>query len=218
MTDTFFEWRAEYETGIRLIDSDHKQLFDLAKALNEEARAPQADRDIAPLIDRLVAYVDAHFAREERIMAKSGFPQFDAHVAEHRRATEVIHAIREIYRRAPSDLNVKKVAMFFRDWLAHHIMGNDQRYVPYVRGEKPGIKFQSQARDAPRPWVDFVSVTVDVPADREAALRKCARLLSHVGPDTERLEACLADLADGPSPGRLAFVAKAFTRSSDGDG
>lgn len=213
-TSDFFEWRPEFETGIRIIDGDHKQLFDLAKALNDQAALKQPAPDLAPLIDRLVTYVDEHFAREERIMAGGGFPGFDAHVEEHRRATEVIYAIRDVYRADPSDLNVAKVAAFFRDWLKHHIMGNDQQYVPYVKGEKPGVNIAIPTNSNPKPWVNFVTVEIQVPAEKESQLRQCARILSHVGDATERLDALLAELPGAPSPGRLAYVARTFRKTN----
>lgn len=211
MSQDFFEWLPEYETGIRVIDGDHRHLFELARALDDFAAAGTTGPLLGQTIDRLITYVDEHFAREERIMAASGFPEFDAHLVEHRRATDVIYAIRDLYHEAPDDLDVKKVATFFRDWLKHHILDSDRRYVPYVRGEKPG----AAAVPRPAPLADHVPKLVDVhlqvPADKEAALRKCAQLLSRAGDATNRLEHLLGELAAHPAQSQA--VARAFRRS-----
>lgn len=213
MSQDFFRWLPEYETGIRVIDGDHRHLFELARTLDDFAAAGTAGPDLGQLIDRLVAYVDEHFAREERIMAAGGFPDFDKHLVEHRRATEVIYAIRDLYAHEPDDLDVKKVAAFFRDWLKRHILDSDQRYVPYVKGEKPGVRLAPRPgpEAAPEQALKLIDLHLQVPADKEAVLRACARLLSRPGEAAARLEKAVAELSAQPAPS--AAVARAFRRT-----
>ncbi|PIW28988.1 MAG: hypothetical protein COW30_06125 [Rhodospirillales bacterium CG15_BIG_FIL_POST_REV_8_21_14_020_66_15] len=214
MSQDFFEWLPEYETGIRVIDNDHRGLFELARILDDFAASGERGEELGQLIDRLIRYADEHFAREERFMAAAGFPHFDEHTAEHRRATEVIYGIRDVYLSVPDDLDIEKVAVFFRDWLKHHILDSDKQYVPFVRGEIAGTgprprpvatSFQPEA---------FVEVRARVPENKEEILRKCAQVLNRADDGCDRLEALIREISTDPGPEHLAFVARAFRRSN----
>lgn len=129
-------WSDAFKTGIRVIDNDHKMLFEITEALVESANREEAPEALGDIIACLVDYADGHFRREEAFMAKCRFPDLHAHWLEHQRATEHIHEIRDLYRSDPDQVDTAELAAFFTSWLIHHIQDSDQRYVPYVRGEK----------------------------------------------------------------------------------
>lgn len=214
MSSESFAWLPEYECGIRVIDADHHQLFDLVAELNERAAGGTADDDLSGVIERLIHYVNEHFAREERIMAAAGFPEFDSHILDHHYATDVIYAVRDLYRHDRDSLDLEKVAKFFRDWLREHILGNDRQYIPYVRGEKKGVQPQTPTREpvAAGRFTDFASLTLHVPPSRTEVLRGCAAVLSRDNEAADRLIALIDELMAGPDAKRMAIVAEKFKK------
>ena len=136
MTLRVVKWSDAFKTGIRVIDNDHRMLFEITERLVESANRNEHPDALNDIIDCLVDYAEGHFEREETYMAKCGFPELQAHQIEHQKATEKIYEIRDLYRSHPDQIDIVEVAEFFTRWLVEHIRDKDQRYVPYVRGEK----------------------------------------------------------------------------------
>ncbi|MDD9877302.1 MAG: bacteriohemerythrin [Magnetovibrio sp.] len=211
------KWSDDYKTGIRIIDNDHRQLFELTEALGVCAERGEGRKRMGEIIDRLVNYANEHFVREEQFMATCGFPDYEAHVAEHRRATEEIYGIRHLFRADADGLDAMKVAQFFAHWLAEHIRHRDQRYVPYVRGDDdamadgPPVSIRTPAEASATRLLETVSV--EVPGDRAELVRVAARILAAGGAPAEKLGEILDKLASrSPSEKRLEAIAARYRR------
>jgi len=212
------KWSDDYKTGIRVIDNDHKLLFELTEALGVCAERKEGFDRLGEIIDRLVNYAGEHFVREEQFMANCGFPDFDAHVEEHRRATEEIHAIRHLFRSNPERLDPMKVAEFFARWLAEHISHRDQRYVPYVRGDDaamkdgPPVTIRGRTADGATERL-METVSVEVPGDKADLVRLCAHILADGGSRAMKLGDLLGKLASSSkSKKRLDAIAERYRR------
>ncbi len=77
------EWDDSLALGVDFIDRDHAE----AVALLGEA-ADCSDEGIPALMDRVVAHLEAHFARENEAMDRSGFFAREVHQREHERFLE----------------------------------------------------------------------------------------------------------------------------------
>ncbi len=69
-----FEWSDEYSVGIRMIDYDHRGLFEVLNDLQDAVEHRHGEAEIGHTITYLVHYVQAHFEREERLMREYGRP------------------------------------------------------------------------------------------------------------------------------------------------
>ena len=80
----FLPWKAGYECGHELIDSQHQQLFLLGNQLIA-ASLDQSTTDEAflGLIDELIAHVGQHFHDEEQILAAVGYAELSEHGLAH---------------------------------------------------------------------------------------------------------------------------------------
>lgn len=89
------KWSETYETGIAEIDNEHRRLFALAESIGD-ALVGQ-DLHLADLkIQDFIAAAQAHFASEEAILTREGFPGLDAHKRYHATLVDTAKRLREI--------------------------------------------------------------------------------------------------------------------------
>jgi hemerythrin len=128
------EWMPELETGIELIDQEHRKLFELAQAVfddwhkNDELAAGRA-------LIALYKYVRTHFDHEEEIMRELAFPEFDEHRARHE---ELVAALDELSR-PPLDRDGRGPALrlLMFEWVAGHILRHDLSFARFVLERRP---------------------------------------------------------------------------------
>ncbi|MDP1983469.1 MAG: bacteriohemerythrin [Sulfuritalea sp.] len=126
-------WSDSMSVGDRHIDEQHKILID---TINQLASAEvRNDRPLlAMIIDELVNYTVYHFEYEERLIEAAGYPDLERHRHTHRGFVKWVGDLREeftYHRRRRLD---DRILGFLRDWLSEHILGEDQRYSPYIAG------------------------------------------------------------------------------------
>ncbi|MCP5502570.1 MAG: bacteriohemerythrin [Leptospiraceae bacterium] len=129
------KWDQDWSTGIDVIDSQHKSLFEI---LNNLARAQKYGREmevLSRIFNNLKIYVYTHFTLEEELMLKVNYPDFDNHKLSHLIFIgKVLDAEKDLKtgdKEAP-----KRVISFLSDWLISHIKHSDKEgYVPYVLEE-----------------------------------------------------------------------------------
>tara|TARA_R110002072_G_scaffold4504_22_gene31370 strand:+ start:477 stop:1178 length:702 start_codon:yes stop_codon:yes gene_type:complete len=206
---SFFPWSEEYSVHLRVIDNDHKDLVATVNALHDAIRDGSAKGEIGHIIGNLAHYVDDHFAREEALMEAYDYPGLADHKRIHRHLTRMVYAIRMVFASKPMEIDPAKLLRFLRDWLVHHILEEDRKYVPFLRGDDGGRSVASA--DAPeetrsdgpahtvggvisngttavRKNIESETLTLTVPADKAAALRRCARFLSEGGIESIAIE------------------------------
>lgn len=129
-----FEWNEAYSVGIGEIDAQHRQLFEAAEQLHQAMRARQANDVLRDVFGRLVKYTMAHFAAEERLMSKHGFPSYAQHRVEHEKLTARVCDMKQRFDRGEIALS-GELLKFLRDWLDHHINGTDKGYTAFLHAK-----------------------------------------------------------------------------------
>lgn len=129
-----FEWNESYSVGINEIDVQHQQLFATAEQLHQAMKSREADNILRDVFGRLVKYTMAHFAAEERLMSKHGFPSCEQHRAEHQKLTARVSDMKQRFDRGEIALSAELLT-FLRDWLHHHINGTDKGYTAYLHAK-----------------------------------------------------------------------------------
>jgi hemerythrin-like metal-binding protein len=61
-----------------------------------------------------------------------GYPQLEEHKIIHRAFVRWVTELREEYVTYGKRPLGESVLLYLRDWLSHHILGEDQRYRPYI--------------------------------------------------------------------------------------
>ena len=125
------QWTDAMSVGNLHIDEQHKILID---TINQLASAEsQNDRPVvAMIIDELVSYAAFHFQFEEALIEAGGYPDIAQHRRIHQNFVAWVLAVREefvFHRRARFG---EHILIYLRDWLRDHILGEDQRYRPFI--------------------------------------------------------------------------------------
>jgi hemerythrin len=131
------EWDTSLETGIEVVDEQHRRYFVLLNNYLEEASgAPVDDGDFFDLLEKfdfLRQYAKEHFSTEESLMQETGFPGYEAHRWEHRYFE---HHVGELYDRLKavgfSPGLAHDVNYYIIEWFVEHIRQVDMELVEFL--------------------------------------------------------------------------------------
>ena len=127
----YYEWTETMSVGVALFDSDHKALIGLIDRLHDSAEREEP-APLDEIFDRLIAYTELHFAREEKGMEACGYPEIEIHRDQHAGFTDRIYRARERYRGGADPALTRELLEYLKLWLNHHILIQDMAYKPYV--------------------------------------------------------------------------------------
>lgn len=133
---TVVTWDPGLETGIDVIDSQHRALFEAVNNLADSFKAGQASGKARESLGFLSKYSIEHFQTEERFMRSMGYPELPSHRIEHGRLVAQLQALQE--KQDQGYLVTAEVALFVADWLRHHIQEADMGYVRFTRSRLKG--------------------------------------------------------------------------------
>jgi hemerythrin len=127
-------WTDEYAVGVETLDAQHRTLLEVACRFEEAARAGRDRRAGAALLEELLRYVGAHFAHEERMMARHGYPGLETHRRLHRGLGERVAASGAQQAAGASREPAQSVTLII-EWLRAHILETDKPYGPFFAGK-----------------------------------------------------------------------------------
>ncbi len=134
---TIAAWNHRYETGIELIDAQHKTLFETLNRLSRAFRDGTSSQHAEEGVDALLAYTLEHFRTEEAFMRERAYPGLAAHAAEHERLAQKARELEAHYRqRRPVAMDL---AIFLADLLARHIDTHDLAMARFLREDPPTV-------------------------------------------------------------------------------
>ncbi|MGE3848500.1 MAG: bacteriohemerythrin [Gammaproteobacteria bacterium] len=185
-----FQWSDKYDTGIALVDEQHRNLVRLLNKLIDHLAHQAEPPVLRAVLEELETYAEVHFQAEEAL--------WQAHFGddEWRERHHATHAqfIAEVERRAaetarPLGEVVAGIASFLTHWLAYHILDDDKRMAKVVLAMQAGATLeaakevaQAQMTGATRVLIDALMTMSDCLAQRtvqlvdEVARRKAAEL------------------------------------------
>ena len=65
-------WRSEYNTGIDVIDDQHKRILDYINQI-EDVRFTRDRNQIKEVLDNIIDYTQSHFTFEESLQDEAGY-------------------------------------------------------------------------------------------------------------------------------------------------
>lgn len=125
-------WTDELETGIHVVDSQHREIF--TKADNIFC-AEQCDENLTKdTFEYLINYVIEHFATEEKYMLRYGYENFAEHRNNH---SKLIFKINDLYKEFMIKGSNKKVLedlqLFFVELFITHINEDDKNFAAAIK-------------------------------------------------------------------------------------
>lgn len=126
-------WRSSYECGHRVIDEQHRGLFDLGNELIDAIVEGDPRPRVEALIDDFVHHIGEHFATEEALMNMSSDPISRQHQDSHH---ELLNQATELNRRFRQGARVSRDLVNFIafDVVAKHLIQEDPQAIRAALG------------------------------------------------------------------------------------
>ncbi|MBU1610885.1 MAG: bacteriohemerythrin [Proteobacteria bacterium] len=121
------EWDASLETGIGMIDAQHRILVDLINKLDASVQEGSPAKAVELVLVDLKKYTVYHFSAEETLMVRSGYAGFEAHRDQHQEFMEEVDGF-EIDSLTGAPDVAQDVLEFLKDWLTNHIRVSDKDF------------------------------------------------------------------------------------------
>lgn len=136
-------WTPDLNTGIEVIDDQHRRLIECINAL-EVVMASRNRAAIGEVLDRLVKNLLSHFTFEEALQVESGYKFAAPHKAMHAVFAKRVMTYRQRFK--DGENVITELHSMLCTWLVHHIQRDDGSYIRemkttlqrIVSGKQPG--------------------------------------------------------------------------------
>jgi hemerythrin len=134
-------WNPSLDTGIEVIDSQHRRIVTYLNAL-EAAKNTKDPSRIGQIIEQLIDYTQSHFGFEESLMEEAGYRFLKPHQKVH---GLFIRRVESFMVRAAKGENIaSELHSMLSTWLLNHIAHEDRDYAA-------AVKTMSQAEETAQP-------------------------------------------------------------------
>jgi hemerythrin len=125
-------WDRGHDSGIGIIDEQHRELFRIVDRLRQTVQQKAGADTVEALLGELVACSERHFALEEQLMTRFGFPDLPQHRSEH---TSMLISLQEVRSRLQESHQaiVTLLPTFMEGWLRHHFSDGDFGFVTFLK-------------------------------------------------------------------------------------
>jgi hemerythrin len=123
-------WNDTLNTGIGVIDSQHRRIVAYINAL-EEAKLAKDRARVGQVIEQLVDYTQSHFGFEESLMEEAGYRFLKPHQKVHELFIKRVAGF--TVRAAKGEDIAEELHAMLSTWLLNHIAHEDRDYTGAVR-------------------------------------------------------------------------------------
>lgn len=124
------EWDASLETGIPIVDEQHRSLFRQVDDLLDSTKSERVEETLAFLAE----YVVMHFKTEELMQKASKYPRAQQHKKLHDDFVTALGGLKKEYGETGGGMLIlMKITKIALDWLNIHIKGADKDFAEYFK-------------------------------------------------------------------------------------
>lgn len=121
------QWDKHLSVGVDEIDQQHKLLIDKFNEFMLACKEERGYDEVYRLFTFLDVYVVTHFADEERLMQRAGYPDYAKHREKHLEFRSEVTSFKErLESEGPTQLFVTSAGLLMTGWLIEHISGMDR--------------------------------------------------------------------------------------------
>lgn len=126
-------WDNSLNTGNSVVDGQHQELCRRVGILVEACKEDAAKEAVQETIRFIEMYMDEHFSTEENLMKECGFPDIEAHRAEHREFCGQVDRIKKLFEIHGADysLAIDTINTIY-GWVGSHIHGHDKALSRFI--------------------------------------------------------------------------------------
>lgn len=125
-------WNEEMTVGVEELDRDHKKLIALLNEVEDAISAGRSSDSMNEILQRVMESVKSHFAREEKFLFDSGYPDAAARRSEHDLILKTGLELQARFRNSSSSMNSHELRSSLQNWLDNHIQGADMKFGPHL--------------------------------------------------------------------------------------
>ncbi|NOT16388.1 MAG: hemerythrin family protein, partial [Methylotenera sp.] len=145
-----FPWNDNFNTGIPLIDEQHRKLADLINLLASHVAFNANIPALNVIFDELAVYAVYHFDAEEKIWHE--YMPEDIFETDHSKVhssflTEVLR-LKSEENTKPTSKVIEEVLAFLTRWLAAHILESDRSMAMVVMAMQSGMSLDAAKKQA----------------------------------------------------------------------
>jgi len=120
-------WDENFSVGVRMIDEQHKELFNMINVLIEKKDTTVDSEAISDILMKMTKYTQYHFQTEEQYMIEYGYPDYSSHKEQHKafRKKTVAFCMETIEKKTTIP---EEILAYLKDWLSNHILISDMSY------------------------------------------------------------------------------------------
>ena len=143
-------WSTELDTGIDVIDQQHRRIVDYINAL-DAANQTHDRAAVGQILDELVDYTMSHFAFEESLQEEAGY----AYCKPHKRVHELfVRRVGDyVERHRLGDEIGDELYKLLTTWLLNHSRRDDADYVGAVKATMVGIANERREKKEEGGWL-----------------------------------------------------------------
>lgn len=127
-------WDEKFKIGNELIDSQHKNLFELIESINDKYFLNKDELD--NILGFLKEYTLEHFYYEERLLDELACNDTEKHKRQHDAFKDKVKLLEDRHDKEVNDLidseALEELSDYLYNWLANHIMVEDMKIKKYL--------------------------------------------------------------------------------------
>jgi len=123
-------WDKSWLSGNASLDQQHMHLVDIANAILQCVFSETEKTDLKSHISDLISHAETHFRDEENILRAVGYPEIEAHTAEHNRLLQKCSSLlakKNVYGISTADI----LQCIVHDLVMQHMLHEDAKYHPF---------------------------------------------------------------------------------------
>lgn len=133
-------WKEHYRVGNELIDTQHQELFarvaNFIRVVQGEGSWEERLAEVEKTLEFMQSYVIIHFADEEELQRKVGYPGLEKHAAVHANfRAEIEQLAARVAQEGFDEEMMQEFAARVMTWLIMHVGKEDQRIGEFIRAQ-----------------------------------------------------------------------------------
>lgn len=131
-----FSWDKKLETGIEIIDNQHKEFLKHANRFVIKVRSQKGEEGVKEEYEFIHDFLQYHFQAEETYLFDSGYPEYKQHQAEHLKLQFQAKQMEILIQEGKMEQILEKFVEFINMWVKEHMMGSDLKFSEYYNSKK----------------------------------------------------------------------------------
>ena len=148
------QWHPDYNTGIEVIDDQHKRILDYINEIQNVRVSHDRDK-VRQVLDNIIDYTQSHFTFEESLQQEAQYKYCVPHKRVHDLFIKKIENYRDRFLMGQEI--EEELHQVLTKWLINHIQHDDADYVGAVKENMQGIIREKEKKKGKNWFARFFS-------------------------------------------------------------